>query len=101
MPSRFETELSAQSNFAVAITTVNRPITARFKGYFCVLAALCAYRRIHLASGPIATVSITLCLPCLAALRTALGLINVALGLEKLLLLSAEGEGSPTIGTLE
>ena len=52
--------LSAQSDFTVAIATVHRLITARFKGYFGILAALSAYGGKHLASGSIAAVSITL-----------------------------------------
>jgi len=61
--------LSTYSDFAVAIATVNRLITARFKGYFGSLAALGAYCGKHLASGSVAlaTISVTLCLPCLAA----------------------------------
>jgi len=88
------------SDFTVAIATVNRPITTRFKGDFGVLAAFGTRHRKHLASGPVAA-SVTLCFPCLAALRTALWLVNIAFGLEKLLFLNAESEGCPTIGALE
>ncbi len=42
------------SDFTVAITTVNRPITARFKWYFGVFAALGTCHRKHLTSGPVA-----------------------------------------------
>ena len=93
--------LSTWSDFSVAIATVHWPVTARFKRYFGVLAALGACRGKHLASGSVAAVSVTLWLLCLAARGTALWLISIASGLEKLLLLNAESEGSPTIGTLE
>tara|TARA_B100000315_G_C14268778_1_gene447672 strand:- start:240 stop:545 length:306 start_codon:yes stop_codon:yes gene_type:complete len=97
---RFHTPtLPTKSKFTVAITAVNRPITARFKRYFGVLAALATSHGEHLASGH-ETASETLCLPCLAALRTALWLINIAFGLEKLLFLNAESESCPTIGAL-
>ncbi len=41
------------------------------------------------------------CFFCLAARGAALGLIGVASGLEKLLLLGTEGESSPAIETLD
>jgi len=93
----------ADSDFTVAIATVHRLITTRFKGYLGILAALGAFCREHLPLGSIAraTVSITLCFSCLATGGTALWLIGVASGLEKLLLFSAEGKGSPAIGTLD
>jgi hypothetical protein len=96
--------LSTQSDFTVAIATVHRSVTARFKGYLGVFAAVSAYRGKHFASGSIAIIAGTpraLCFPRLAARKTALGLIGVASGLEELLLISAEGEGSLTIGTLD
>ena len=52
--------LPSQSDFAVAITTVNRSITAWFEGYFGFLAALGACRRKHLAAEAGAAVSDTL-----------------------------------------
>jgi len=56
-----------------------------------------------LTSGPvaIAIISVTLCFPGFSAGGTALRLIGIAFSLEKLLFLSAECEGSPTIGALE
>ena len=93
--------LSAQSDFAVAIATVNRSITAGFEGDLGVFTALGTCCRKHLALESIVATSMTLWFPCLAARGTALRLINIASGLEELLFLSAEGEGSPTIGTLE
>ena len=93
--------LSTQSDFTVALTTIDRSTITRLKRYFGVFAALGAYCRKHLASGAIVAVSITLCLPCLTARRTALWLISIALRLEKLLFLSAESKCSPTIGTLD
>jgi len=95
--------LSTRSHFTVAIVTVNRPVIAWFKGYFGVFATLSTYHREHLARGSIAvaTTSIALSLPCLAAFGTTFGLVSITLGLEILLILSAVGELSPTIGTLE
>jgi hypothetical protein len=95
--------LSAGSGFTVAIATVDRPVPAWFKGYLSILTALGTFYREHLTLLSItrATVSVLLCFPCLAARGAALGLISVALRLEELLVLSAEGEGSPAIGTLD
>ena len=95
--------LSTHSDFTVAIATIDRLAIERLKRHFGVFAALGAYGRKHLAWETVAvtTTSIPLCLPCLAAWGTALGLIGIALGLKELLFLSAEGEVSPTIGTLD
>jgi len=95
--------LSTQSDFIVAIATIDRPAIGRLKRHFGVFAALGAYSRKHLARETVAvtTTSIPLCLPCLAAWGTALGLISIALGLEELLFLSGKAEVSPTIGTLD
>jgi len=95
--------LSADSDFTVAIATVHRFVPARFKGYLGILATLGAYCREHLALGSVtrALIPITLRFSCLATRGAALGLIGIASGLEKLLLLNAEGKGSPAIGTLE
>jgi hypothetical protein len=93
--------LYAQSNLTVALTTVNWSTIARLKRYFGVFAALGAYCGKHLASRLIAAISVSLCFPCCTAYGTTLGLISKALGLEKLLFLSAESEGSPTFGTLD
>ena len=98
---RSQTSLSGRSDFSVAITTVHWLITARFKRYFGVFATLGACSGEHLAWGSVTATSVALGLPCLAARWTALWLISVAFRLEELLLFSAEGEGSPTIGTLE
>jgi hypothetical protein len=95
--------LSADSDFTIAIATVHRFVTSGFKGYLGILAALGTFYREHLPLGSVtrATVSITLCFSCLAARGAAPGLIGIAFRLEKLLLLSAEGKGSPAIGTLD
>ncbi len=93
--------LPARSDFAVAITTVNRLITAWFKRYFGVFAALGACYGKHLAWGSITATSVALWLPCLTAWRTALRLISIAFGLEELLFLSTECESSTTVGALE
>ena len=52
--------LSTRSDCTVAIATIHRFVTTRFKGYFGSLAALSASYGIHLASGAIAAVSVTL-----------------------------------------
>ena len=95
--------LSTQSDFIIAIATIDRPAVGRRKRHLGVFAALGACGRIHLAWEPIAvtTTSTPLCLLCLSAGRTALRLIGIALGLKELLVLSSEAEVSPTIGTLE
>ena len=68
--------LSAQSNLVVAIATIHRTTGAGLEWYFGVFTTLSAYRREHLALGPVArvivpiavaTVSILPCFPCLAA----------------------------------
>jgi len=46
-------------------------------------------------------VSVTACLPCVAAFGATLGLVGIASGLEQLLLVSAESELLPTVGTFE
>ncbi len=95
--------LSAQFDFSVALATIHWSTLTGLERYFGFLTALGAYCREHLASGPVAVaiISVTLCFPCFAACGTALGLVSIAFSLEELLFLSAEGEGSPTIGTLE
>jgi len=101
--SLVKSALSTQSDFAVAISTIDRPAIDRLKRHFGVFAALGAYGREHLAWGSVAvaTTSVPLCLPCLSAWGTALGFIGIALGLKELLVLSGEAEVSPTIGTLD
>ena len=60
--------LSTQSDFTVAISTIDRPAIGRLKRHFGVFAALGTYGRKHLAWEPVAvTTAIPLCLPCLAA----------------------------------
>ena len=96
--------LSTQSDFTVTIATIDWPAIGRRKRHFGLFAALGACGRKHLAwEPPVAatTTSIPLCLSCLSARRTALGLISIALGLKELLVLSGEAEVRPTIGTLE
>jgi hypothetical protein len=93
--------LLASSYFTEAIATVNRPVATWFKGYLSILATLSTYRRKHLAGGPVATVPMTLRLPGLATRHTAFGVVGVASGCEELLFVSAEGEGSSAVGTLD
>ncbi len=103
MALRSELALSALSDFTVALTTINWSTFAGLKRHFGVFAALGAYRGEHLASRPIAEaiILITICLPCFTACETALRLIGIAFGLEELLFLNAESEGSSAIGALE
>jgi hypothetical protein len=95
--------LSARSYFAVAIAAVDGPAVGRLKRHFGVFAALGACGGKHLARGSVAitTTSAPVCLPCLPARGTSLGLIGIALGLKELLFLSGEAEISPTIGALD
>jgi hypothetical protein len=60
MSLRSNPALPIQSGFTIALAAVYQLITARFKGYFGVLAALGTCRGKHLASGPVAAVSATL-----------------------------------------
>ena len=100
---KVELALFVHSDFTVALTTIHRSTFSGLERYLSFLTTLGAYRREHLASGPVAvaTISVTLCLPCFATCGTALRLISIAFGLKELLFLSAESEGSPTIGTLD
>ena len=49
--------LSAGSDFTVAIAAVDRLITAGFKGYLSILAALGSFYREHLARGSVIAVA--------------------------------------------
>ena len=95
--------LSVQSDFTVALTTIHRSTFAGLEWHFGFLTTLSTYGGKHLASSSIAVaiIPVTLYSPCFAARGTALRLISIAFRLEELLFLSAESEGSPTIGTLE
>ena len=93
--------LPASSYFTEAIATVNRLVTTWFKGYFGILATLSAYHRKHLASGSIVAVPMTLRLPGPATRHTALRVVGIASGCKEFLLVSAEGEGSSAVGTLD
>ena len=95
--------LPARSDPVVAIATVHWFVAAGFKGYLSILAALGTCCREHLPLGSVAraTAAITLCFSCLAAGGAALGLISIALRMEELLVFSAEGERSTTIGALD
>jgi len=61
--------LSVQSDFIVALTTIHWSAFTGLERYLGVFATLGAYCGEHLASGPVAvtTISVSLCLPCLAA----------------------------------
>ena len=61
--------LSTQSDFTVAIATIDWPAIGRLKRHLGLFTALGAYGRKHLAWEPVAvaTTSVPLCLPCLSA----------------------------------
>jgi len=95
--------LSALSGLTVAIAAIHWSAFTGLKRHFGFLATLSAYGGEHLASGSVAVVIVsgTLCLPGFATSGATLRLIGIAFRLKELLLLNAESEGSPTIGTLE
>jgi hypothetical protein len=95
--------LPAQFNLVVALATVYRSALTGLERHFGFLATLSAYYPVHLAPGPVAVaiIPVTLCFPGFTAGGAALGLICIALGLEKLLFLSAEGKLGPTFDALE
>ncbi len=95
--------LFAQSDLIVALTTIHRSTFTGLERYFGLFATLGAYCGEHLPRGPVsvATITITLGFPGLAACGTALGLVSKAFGLEEFLFLSGKGESSATVGTLE
>ena len=95
--------LSGRATFNVAVAAVYWSAFTGFERDFGILATLGAYRGEHLPWGPVAitAISVAIGLPGLAACWTALGLVSKAFGLEEFLFLSAEGEASPTVGTLE
>jgi hypothetical protein len=99
----FKPALSTRSDFTVAIAAIDRPATSRLKRHLGVVPALgaCGSKRLTWEPVAVATTSVPLCLPCLSAWGTSLGLISIALGLIELLFLSSEAEVSPTIGTLD
>jgi hypothetical protein len=99
MPFTIKPILSRCSDLIVAIATIYRPITARFKRYFGVLTTLGALYREHLTTTTSSGVAVGF--PCLAAGGTTLRLVGITLSLEKLLFISTKGEGSATIGTSE
>jgi hypothetical protein len=100
---QIKSSLLTRSYFTEAVAAIYRSVFAWLERYFSFLATIGAYCREHLAWGSIvgATVSVPLCFPCLTAFGTAFGLISITLGLEKLLILNAEGEFTSTIGTFE
>jgi len=85
--------LSAGASLTVAIATVDGLVTAGLEGDFGGLAALRAGGGEHLTGGAVRRAAAgTGRFPGLAALRTALGLVSVAFGLEELLVRGAEYE---------
>jgi hypothetical protein len=95
--------LSGWSDFGVAIAAIDRPAVGRFERHLGLFAALGAYRREHLALGSVAgaAASGAFSLPCLPACGTSLGVIGIAPGPKRLLLVSGERELGPAIGALD
>jgi hypothetical protein len=91
--------LAVRPDFAEALAAVHRAAFTGFEGYFGFFPALGADSGVHLARFAAGTVALGF--PRLSAVRAALGLISIALGLEELLFRSAEGKRSSAIGTLE
>jgi hypothetical protein len=108
--SQTNSTLPAYPDFVVAITAIHRSTLTGLERYFSVLATIRAHCREHLASRSVtiaiisiavATVSVLACFPCLAAFGATLGLVSITSRLELFLFLSAEGETSPAVGTVE
>jgi hypothetical protein len=101
--SKVKPALSADSDCTVAIATVHWFVSAGFKRHFGILSALGTFYREHLTLRFVAgaTVSITLCFPCLSTGRAAPRLVSEALASKKLLLGSGKGELYAAIGTLD
>jgi hypothetical protein len=89
--------LAVRPDFAEALAAVYRTAFTGLEGDFGFFAALGADSGVHLARS--ATGAVALGFPGLPAVRTALGLIGVAFGLEELLLRSSEGKRSSAIST--
>jgi len=92
----------------VAVPAVYRFISARLKWDFCLLTALGAGSRIHLAGTSIAAVAAaatpspkTLGSSGRTARRTTLGLIGISFGSEEFLFFGCKGESFSAIGTRE
>ena len=73
MPLWSKPALPGYFDFTVAIATIHRPATARFKGYFGVFTTLgasqgehLAYRSVAVIAIAVATVSVLPCFPFLA-----------------------------------
>jgi hypothetical protein len=99
---------STRFDFAVAIAAIDWSALTGLEWYCRFLAAFSAYCREHLsgcsvtvAAISIATGSVLLCFPRLAAWWTALWFVSIAPWLELFLFFSAKGEWCPAIETLE
>ena len=101
--SKVKPALFADSDFTVAIATVQWFVSAGFKRHLSIFAALGTFYREHLPLYSVTrtTVFITLWFPYLTTGGTALGFVGEALRSEELLLFSSKGKGCPTIRTLE
>ena len=94
--------LSVDFDFTVAVAAINWSVKAGFKRYLGIFTTLGTRCREHLPRPvAVATVAITLCLPCLTAGGTPFWFIGVASRRKQLLFLRTKGETSSTIGTLD
>ena len=92
--------LSARSDFTIAIAAVDGSVTAGLERDFGAFSAFGTGCREHLTRCPVAAILIAICFPCLTAFGAAFRLIGVALALKELLVLDAESKRSAAIGTL-
>jgi hypothetical protein len=96
--------LSIPSDLAVAVAAIYRSVATWFEGYFCTLATRGTGHSKHLASSAkigAAAASVSRGSFCLTASGTALGLVEIAPGLEQFLLICAKCKASSTISTCE
>ena len=91
----------AQSDLLVAIAAIHRSAFSRLKWYLAFFTTLSTHCGEHLTTGSVATVATALRFPRFAAGWTALGLIGETFGCIEFLLASTEGEGNPTVRTLQ
>ena len=92
--SKFKPALFADSDFTLAITTVQRFVSAGFKRHLGIFAALGTFYRGHLPLDPVTrtTVFITLWFPYLTTGGTALRFVGEVFASEELLLRSDKCE---------
>ncbi len=103
VPARVQSQEGYLSSlhFAVAISAVNRLVTAGLERDFGGLAALRAGCGERLAGSSITGAAAAFCFSCLTAGRAALGLVSKAFLLEKFLVFGAENERRAAIAALK